>query len=105
MIVRLLRLHDHGRRIPRYQHSFNRGVPGELVLHSAWDPLLEKHSPTARLLDVTTGGLTDVPPQLDVRLELLTREQLRLSGIERVEALAGILEFAQTWICWLDREE
>ena len=80
---------------------------GELTVHEVRDPVLNRHTRVATLLDPTTGAPLDVPQLLDTQLVGLTREVLSLSGIERVEdpLILKVEDFAQTWLCWLDARE
>ena len=107
MLIRLHRLRERGWPIPRYQFAFKKTILGELTVHEVRDPVLNRHTRVATLLDPTTGAPLDVPQLLDTQLVGLTREVLSLSGIERVEdpLILKVEDFAQTWLCWLDARE
>lgn len=108
MIVRVHRVRERGCPIPRYQFAFKRPIAGELVILEVRDPVQNRHSRVARLLDPATGAaLKEVPQLIDVQVIALTRDCLTLSGIERHEdvAISKIEDFAQSWLCLLDGDD
>lgn len=103
MIVRLHRLRERGWPVPKYQFAFRAPLPGELILFELRDDILNRHTRVARLLTEAGALRSDIPDLLDAQVLSLTRERMVLSGIERDEdvALNRIVDFAQTWVCWL----
>ena len=104
MLIRLHRLRDRGWPIPKYQFAFKKTILGELTVHELFDPVLNRHTRVATLLNPASGAPLDVPPLRDTQLVGLTREVLSLSGIERLEdpLVLKVEDFAQTWLCWLE---
>ncbi len=101
MIIRLHRLLDQGRPIPKHRFAFLEPIVAVLRVHESRDDVLDQYVPVARVYDPTTGAPLDVPPLLNAHLDLLTSEQIRLSGIERIENPTA-QDVGQTWLCWLD---
>lgn len=105
MIVFLHRLRERGRPIPKYQFAFKEAIEGVLTVHEERDAVLNRHTRIARLRSPVGANRLDIPPLLDATLIELTAERLVLSGIERHNdvAIVKIEDFAQTWVCWLER--
>jgi hypothetical protein len=105
MVVYLHRLRDHGWPIPKYQFAFKEAVEGELSLHEERDEVLNRQTRIARVRSPVATVKLEVPPLLDAQLIEVTRERLVLSGIERHEdiTIGKVTDFAQTWVCWVDR--
>lgn len=107
MIVRLQRLRHRGVTIPKYQHAFTTPIEGELLISEERDPVLNRYTRIAKLINPTTHAALDVPPLRDVQIVGLTRDVMSLSGIERIEdiTILKIEDFAQSWLCWLGTED
>lgn len=106
MIIRLQRLRERGRPIPKYQHAFKSLVEGELLVFEERDSVLNRHTRLAKIVNPATYASVGVPPLLDVQIVGMTREFISLSGIERIEdrAILKIEDFAQTWLCWMKED-
>lgn len=106
MLYRLYLLRDRGGLIPKWQRATHRGVLGQLTLDECRDPVLNRMTRVAELLDPHTGAPLPVAPLRDVQLIRLTGSLMVLSGTERVEderIAERTYDVAQTW--WLEAAE
>lgn len=105
MQVFLHRLRARGVPIPKYQFAFKDPVEGELWLREEVDPVFNRHLRVATLKPPSGVAGEPLHRLLDAQVIELTRERMILSGIEREHDLAinKIEDFAQTWVCWFER--
>lgn len=105
MLVFLHRLRTRGVPIPKYQFAFKEPVEGELWLREESDSVFNRHLRVATLKPPPGVSGEPLHRLLDAQVIELTRERMILSGIEREHDLAinKIEDFAQTWVCWFER--
>jgi len=100
MLVKVIRLRDHGWLLPRYQIAFVPRTEANLVLAETKDEVLNRTTRLARLLDPATGRELPIPPLLDAQLVAVTRDVMTFSGIERLPDKLELrsMDYAQTWL-------
>ena len=100
MPVRLvvLRTRDHGRKLHDFELHQQQPVEGELECYTAADAHLRRIVRIAKLTRTVDARRPELIPSLyDADVITLGNTGAVITGIERLPASDGIVEFAQSW--------
>lgn len=87
-------MRSRGKNLPRSHVNMSPAHVGELTVSEVRDHVLARPVTCARLIELG-GTEVDVLPQLtDVRLLWVRRNEMRLTGLERVDET----DVAQAWV-------
>lgn len=104
MIFDVVRVREGGWILPRFRSCMHRPVRGSLSVEDRQDPVLNRSTRTARILDPRTGNPVEgLPPLHDATLVCVRSDYLSITGFERIrDPLADReYEYAQTWVLTL----
>lgn len=94
----VLRTRRHGRKLPERELQRQPPVEGELECFTLDDPHLRRMVRVAKLTRTSDARRPELIPSLyDADVITLGRRGAVVTGIERLPASDGLVEFAQSW--------
>ena len=102
LIVKVRCLRDSGWVLPRHRLAFGKPFEGIFSLQEQHVPSLNRHSRVATL--VQADGIAQVPgiaTLYDATLLRATADEWVVTGFERLEQAAKVMDVVQTWLITL----
>lgn len=94
----VVRTRRQGRKLPDRELQRQEPIEGELVCFTVDDPHLRRHVRIAKLTRTEDARRPELIPSLyDAEVITLGRMGAVITGIERLPAESGMVEFAQSW--------
>ena len=94
----VVRTRRHGRKLPDRELQRQEPVEGELQCFTVDDPHLRRPVRIAKLTRTEDARRPElIPPLYDADVITLGRTGAVITGIERLPADDGVVEFAQSW--------